>query len=277
MSLTDPTIDLDTLTLATGVRLEVASRGRGPAILFLHGYSDSWRSFEQILPRLPADVCALAVSQRGHGDSDRPPAGYRMTDLASDAAALLDVLGIDHATVVGHSMGSAVAQELALAHPERVSRLVLVGSATTLDLPVAHELEAAVRELRDPVPFEFAWEFQASTVHRPISTEFLRMAASESLKLPAHVWKELMIGMLAFRSRARLPELSVPTLIVWGDRDQFMNQAEQEALHSLIRGSQRLTYEDIGHAVHWEDPQRFTEDVLAFVGATTTRHAAIRH
>ena len=172
-------------------------------------------------------------------------------------------------------MGSIVAQELALTHPERVSKLVLVGSATTLDIPLVRELEGAVHALGDPISFDFAWDFQVSTVHRPISTEFLRMATQESLKLPARVWQDLMTGMVSFRSRERLPDLSMPTLIVWGDRDEIMSREEQETMHRLIRGSRRLTYEEIGHAVHWEDPQRFTDDLMSFVRAGQTQDAQV--
>src|SRR5262245_38892898 len=99
--------------------------------------------------RLPQDVHALAVSQRGHGDSERPPSGYRIADFAADALALLDSAGIERATVVGHSMGSLVAQELALTRPERVSCLVLIASATTFDVPGVAELAAALNELGD--------------------------------------------------------------------------------------------------------------------------------
>lgn len=105
------TIELHDVTLASGLRLEVATSGRGPAILFLHGYTDSWRSFEDILRRLPEDVHALAISQRGHGESDRPASGYHMADLAADAAVLLEGAGIAGAMVVGHSMGGRSPRE----------------------------------------------------------------------------------------------------------------------------------------------------------------------
>lgn len=91
----------------------------GTPVLLLHGVTDSWRSFETVLPHLPASIRAFAVTQRGHGDASRPPAGYRYADFAADLVALMDVLGLESALVSGHSMGRAIAQRFAIDYPER--------------------------------------------------------------------------------------------------------------------------------------------------------------
>jgi non-heme chloroperoxidase len=269
-------LDLHTLTLASGLRLEVAECGRGPAILFLHGYTDSWRSFESIMRRLPDDVRALAPSQRGHGGSDRPASGYTIADFAGDAVALLDAKGIDKATVVGHSMGSLVAQELAIAHPDRVARLVLVGAATTFDNPGVRGLEETVRTLADPVPRAFVEEFQASTAYRPLAQELLRMFVDESLKVPSRVWRDVAAGLLAFRSEDRVAHIQSPTLIVRGEYDEIAPESEEQRLRRSIRGCTVARYADTGHAPHWEQPERFTDELVAFVrDAAATREASV--
>jgi pimeloyl-ACP methyl ester carboxylesterase len=162
-------------------------------------------------------------------------------------------------------MGSLVAQALALAYPERVDRLVLVASATTFDTPLVRELEPAVNALPDPVPHDFALEFQSSTVHRPIPDDVLRVFVSESLLVPARIWAAALAGQIAFHSGGWLDRLTAPTLIVWGDHDSVVSRAEQDRLHRGIRGSKLVCYEDTGHAVQWERPQRFADDVIAFV------------
>jgi non-heme chloroperoxidase len=260
-------IDLDhrPITLASGLQLDCRDQGRGPAILFVHGYTDSWRSFEPVLRRMPASVRAVAYSQRGFGDSNQPASGYAIADFAADAAALLDTLGIADVTVVGHSMGSLVALELALSHPERVGRLVLVGASDSFDTPLVGELERAVSELGDSIPREFVHEFQASTVHRSIPEDFLRGVVDESMKVPPRVWREALAGIIAFRSADRLSRLTQPTLIVGGDRDEIASPSAQERLHRAIRGSKLLRYHDTGHGPHWEQPERFSEELLAFV------------
>src|SRR5215510_6495606 len=116
----------------------------------------------------------------------------------------MDAKGIQRATLVGHSMGSIVAQGVALAAPERVERLVLVGSATTVRAEAVVEFRQAVEKLSDPVPEEFAREFQLSCVHHPVPNEFMDRIVAQSRKAPARVWKAVMEGMLAGDYKARL-------------------------------------------------------------------------
>ena len=188
-----------------------------------------------------------------------------MDQLAADAAALLDALGIERATVVGHSMGSQVGQILAAAEPERVERLVLIGSGTSFDTPELREFAAVLDQLRDPVPTELARDFQVSTIHAPIPGELLATFVGESLKVPAHVWQQAMKGVLEFRSGSFLSRLRMPTLIVWGDHDAIVSRSEQEALRQGIGGARLRVFEDTGHAVHWERTERFAGELLAFL------------
>lgn len=99
------------IALPTGVTLPCVDRGPadGAPVVLLHGVTDSWRSFEPLLPHLPGSIRAIVPSLRAHGDADRPEGSYRPADFAADVAALLDRLGIDEAVLAGHSMGSAVA------------------------------------------------------------------------------------------------------------------------------------------------------------------------
>ena len=119
--------------LSTGVRLRYAESGDTSAhpVILLHGYSDSWFSFSRVLPSLAAGHHVYALDQRGHGDSERPAGGYSLRDLAADVIAFMDAEGLERAALVGHCMGSFVAQQAALAAPERVTHLVLISSATS--------------------------------------------------------------------------------------------------------------------------------------------------
>src|SRR5262245_54023538 len=78
----------------------------GLPVLLLHGYTDSRRSYDRVLAQLPDFLNAIAVSQRGHGDSDRPESGYQPADFAGDIVHLMDSLSIQRAVIVGHSMGA---------------------------------------------------------------------------------------------------------------------------------------------------------------------------
>jgi non-heme chloroperoxidase len=254
--------------LATGIRLRYAARGDGPdtPLILLHGYSDSWFSYSRVLGGLARDRRVYALDLRGHGDSDRPAGGFGMDDLAGDVLAFMDASGMGRAVLAGHSMGSFVAQQAAVRAPERISRLVLIGSATTpRRIQGIDELAAAVDALRDPVPAEFARDFQLSTIHHPVPPEFLDDAVAASLKLPARVWRAVMAGMLATDPVGRLGRLRIPTLILWGERDAVFDRAAQDDLLALLPDAALAVYPDTGHALHWERPGRFVRDLGDFL------------
>jgi pimeloyl-ACP methyl ester carboxylesterase len=249
--------------LATGIELEFAERGRGEALLLLHGYADSWYSWDGVLQALPETLRAVAPSQRGHGDSQKPAAGYELERFAEDAVALLDHLGIRRAVVCGHSMGSFIAQHLALAHPERVAGLVLVCGATTADNPVVRQLQADVRKLADPVDRAFAHDFQAGTVTHPLPEAVMARIMEETLKVPARVWHAALDGLIAWSPPRPLAEIASPTLVAWGEHDEIFPLTEQHALRDAIPGATLRIY-DTGHALHWERPREFAADLVAF-------------
>lgn len=249
------------VALPTGVRLCYAELGdpAGHAVLLLHGLSDSRRSFDRLLPLLPPSLRLIVPDQRGHGDSDRPDDGYTLPALAADALALLDALGVARATVVGHSLGSFVAQRLALAARERVAGLVLVASASAPDrMAGADDFAGAIAGLGasgdpdGPAPEAFVREFQASTVHVPVPADFMEDVVAASLRLPVRVWQALAHGLLAADDADRGHRL--PTLLLWGERDAYMLREEQDALLARLPAATLVTLADTGHAPHWERP-----------------------
>jgi non-heme chloroperoxidase len=254
--------------LSSGVTLEYAEQGNatGVPVVLLHGYTDSWRSFEGVLSYLPESIHAFAPSQRGYGDSDRPESTYLISELSEDLAQFLDAVGIQSAVIVGHSMGSMVAERFAIDHPKRTIGLLLAGTNSSLKgNPACEDFNPAVQELEDPIDPAFVQAFQESTLAHPISPDFLDTIVSESLKVPARIWKTAFAGFLQTDFSRELSKIQAPTLIIFGDQDRFMTQADHEAVRSRIRGSRMTTYEGAGHAMHWEEPSRFAADLVAFV------------
>lgn len=256
--------------LATGVHLRYAEAGPrdAPPLLLLHGYTDSWFSFSGIAPALAQRWRVLAPDQRGHGASDRPATGYAVPDLAGDALALLDALGIVEAAVLGHSMGSLVAQELALSAPQRVRALVLAGSAAHFRSPAVRELRDAIYSFGQEVPEPFVREFQLSTLQRPVDEAFLEAVVAESLTVPAHVWRGALEGQLAVDNTARLELIAAPTLVLRGTEDRIFDADAQAAPARRIAGAKEICYPGTGHALHWELPQAVARDVREFLLAT---------
>lgn len=255
--------------LSTGVTLPYLEQGlsSGIPVVLLHGTTDSWRSFEGVLPYLPAELRAFALTQRGHGDADRPETGYRPSDFSADVAAFLDAVGIDAAIVAGHSMGSFIAQRFALDYPERTLGLVLAGSFATLrdHAGIQEFWDEAIANLSDPVPEELAFEFQESTLTQAVPPAFLEMVVGESLKVPARVWKASFAGLMEADHRAELGKIAAPTLIIWGDQDTIAPGHQQDALAAGIPNARLLVYHGAGHGLHWEEPQRFAADLVVFV------------
>lgn len=270
---------LHQIQLPGGVRLEYAAQGHrsGLPVIALHGVTDSWRSFAPVLPYLPSDLSVLALTQRGHGNSDKPATGYRPADFAADVVAVMDALGIERALLVGHSMGSINAMRCAVDYPSRVAGLLLAGTMPWFGRPPEMRAfhDAQIAPLTDPVPAAFAREFQQSTLARPISAAWLDVFVAESLQVPARVWRASFAGFIGDDFSARLAAIDVPTQIVWGRHDLFCSAAEQQALRRLIRGAQFTEYPDAGHAMHWEEPQRFARDLYRFVSTVAAGTASV--
>ncbi len=261
-----------TTPLATGARLHYAERGdpEWEAIIFLHGYSDSWYSYSRVLPLISPSYPAFALTQRGHGDSDKPECCYTVDDFAADVDAFMDALGVDKATLFGHSTGALFAQRVALSYPRRVRRLVMLGAQTPENEAILGLVEE-VRALEDPVPSEFVREFQESTIYHPVPEEFLDTVVLESLKLPARVWRDYMeqaVLSIDHNYVVELREIDVPTLMLWGEQDALFPREEQERLAAAIPGATLKVYPETGHAVHWERPEQVVRDLEAFIKDT---------
>ena len=266
-------VQFATTQLATGVRLHYAERGEreGEAIIFLHGFSDSWFSFSRVLPLLSPEYHAFALTERGHGDSDKPECCYTRDDFAADVDAFMAAVGVQEATLVGHSGSSFIAQRVALDYPHRVSRLVLISSAVTLrNKEMLVELGKEMLALEDPISPEFVREWQEVNIYLPVPDEFFATVVSESLKLPARVWRDYWEGVALAPDddAARLGEIDVPTLIMWGEQDAVFSREEEELLVRTIPDATLKAYLETGHTVHWERPERFVRDLEAFIKDT---------
>jgi non-heme chloroperoxidase len=259
-----PMISFADVRLSNGVRLHYAEQGpaTAPAIVLLHGYSDSWFSFSRVMPLMPAEYRVIAIDARGHGDSERPAGGYRIEDMADDVLLLLDALKIRSAVIVGHSMGSFVAQAIAGKAPYRVTSLVLIGSAPVFDNANIRELVAAVGKLSDPIDRDFVRDFQYSTINQPVPEAFMLKAIANSERMPARVWKQIAQGFLEYHPAAARPR--VRTLVIGGRKDGVFSVDEHVALARQFDAPLEL-FDDIGHTLHWEDPGAFVQVLRRFL------------
>jgi pimeloyl-ACP methyl ester carboxylesterase/tetratricopeptide (TPR) repeat protein len=252
--------------LSTGVEMHYQQQGpaTGPAVILLHGYPDSSFSFSRVMPLLPSSMRVIAVDQRGHGQSSRAD-DYSMDAMARDVVAVMDALEVPTATLVGHSMGTFVARRAAVLAPQRVSRLVLIGPGPNRN-DVLLDLQKAVSQLNDPVDRAFLRDFQYSTIAKPVPEPFMNTVIAESQRLDAATMKAVLAGILSYK--AEEGAIAAPTLILGGSKDAVFSETEQRAIAGAIRGARAVIVPGIGHTIHWEDPQRFADEVTAFVGLT---------
>lgn len=257
------------VNLPTGVKLRYMVDGPRNAtpVLFLHGITDSSHSWSSTIPFLSDTYRTYALDQRGHGDSERPCFGYSMAQFAEDAVAFMDKKGIDQAVVVGHSMGSFIAHQIASVYPERVSHLVLVASAPT---SVKNELLTFVwdeyvglPEFQDPISEDFIRDFQTGS--NPVDPVFFEKALEETGKVPARVWKAAFRGLLTDDHSDFLDDVSAPTLILWGTEDAIYTSEDQMALQAALPGAVFIAYDGAGHNLQWEQPQQVAEDIRELV------------
>jgi len=261
-----PTPRFSNIQLSTGVRLHYAEQGdrSGPVVLMLHGFTDSWFSYSRVLKAMDPKYHVYVLDQRGHGESDQPPSGYTPREMADDVIAFMNATGINEATIVGHSMGSFVAQHVAALEPQRVKKLVLIGSAPSVKNGVVRALQTDINTLSNSVPDKFVRNFQEGLLVQPVPDEFMNTAIAESRRLPARLWKEIIKDLLT-GADADLSKIKSPTLIIWGDGETVFLRREQDALVAGIANSELDVYEETGHSPTWEFPERVARDLKEFI------------
>jgi non-heme chloroperoxidase len=267
------------IRLPNGAFLRYVEQGPADAmpLILLHGFPDSWLSYETVLANLPSPVRAIALSQRGFGNSDKPESGYHPRDLAADLAAFMTLRRIPRAIVAGHSLGALVAQRFALDFPERVAGLVLIGTFKAQhDNEELATLIDDVATMADPVDLDMVRAFQASTLAQPVADKFFRTVVAEGARLPLRIWRAVLKEVAAYDDFTELAQIRAPTILFWGERDNFSRYEQQQELASEIPGAELRVYAGAGHSLHWEGPRRFASDLANFV-RTLERDRLVRH
>jgi len=269
-----------------GHRRAFRKLGRGPALLLLHGIGDSSQTWVPLMRRLARRYTVIAPDLLGHGASDKPRADYSVAAYANGMRDLMEVLGVDRATIVGHSLGGGVAAQIAYQYPERCERLVLVASGgVARDVnPILRVAAAPFAELAIP-PLQWplgrlggnlllsalrvlgtdigrdATELKAVFEGLPDGSS--RGAFTRTLRSVVD-WRGQVVTML---DRCYLAE-GVPILLVWGDHDAVIPVAHAHRAHAAMPSSRLSIYAEAGHFPHHTDPDRFLRELRAFIDGT---------
>jgi len=265
-------ISVKRILLTTGVELEYAEQGNaaGIPVIFLHGITDSWHSFELAFSYLPQHIHAIALSQRGHGNSDKPADGYAPKDFGRDVAAFIQEKGLGPVVIVGHSMGGLNAQQFALDFPKLTKALVIVDSDPAFgnNKGMPEFLKDVLSMKGNVIEKGFMTEFQASTLKAPVDSSYFNLYVEEGLKCPLPVFQKALKSLVQNNLLNKIQQVKVPVAIFWGDHDAVCFKPGQDALKKKLPHARQFTYENTGHALHWEQPERFAKDLIQFINQT---------
>jgi pimeloyl-ACP methyl ester carboxylesterase len=244
--------------LASGITLSYVEMGdpKGKPVLLLHGWTDSSRAWTILAPHLLKHRL-LIPDQRGHGGSDKPACCYSTSAFAHDAMLLLDAKGISTADVIGHSLGSMVGQWIAAEHPERVGKLVLIGSTA---LPPMRRDDPFYREViafKAPPALgsEFMRGWSPSGSPTPVDRAFLAFADRETAAVPLQVWRGVMRELVEVPIGRFAPDIKAPVLILSGGKDPFFTAEHHAALVKAYPVAEAHVFPDLGHNLNMERPE----------------------
>jgi pimeloyl-ACP methyl ester carboxylesterase len=287
------------ISLANGITLRVAQGGPAEveAIILLHGFPESHRTWRHVAPALAEEFRVLAPDQRGFGASDKPVGveKYRADETVGDLLALADAYGIQRFTLVGHDWGGAISWAAALKHADRLNRLVIVNAPhpwifqrSVIDDREQRAASQYIRTFRSPMMEKTIDAMGLDTFFEKTFAGHVDLAEIPDEERRAYLddWKRegALTAMLNWYrasnivvpatdegeprpawARSPFPRVTVPTLVVWGMRDKALLPLQLDGLNMLVDDLEIMRIEDAGHFIPWERPEPVVAAIRAFM------------
>jgi 3-oxoadipate enol-lactonase len=254
------------------VALAYDVRGRGSPLVLIQGVGVGRWGWEPVADQLARRFQVITIDNRGIGASDAPPGHYSTRMMADDVLAVLDDAGIQQASLVGTSLGGMIAQEMALAHPERIDKLILVatipGGARSRPMPLGttYLLASALFMTSKAKLREFVQKTLGPTTLRRRPKTARRLAARKLAHPQSEsAWRAQTAAGMLFNPLGRQRRITQPTLIVQGTADQVVAPGNAEVLAGLIPDARVQRFHGAGHLLYWEQPKRFVRVVTDFL------------
>ncbi len=261
------------LDLDTGIRVHYRDIGKGRPILFIPGLAATLDSWNYQIPALHDDYRCITVDMRGHGESDKPCSDYSYDEMCNDVSSLLKTLDLHDVILVGWSMGAGVGLNYVTGFndDDRVTKLVMVSPATPYFLatetePYGMDADTAASSLegmRIALPETMA-AFAGANFHRTDMEATAALFLSQWLKMPAYVGYKYFKTLLTEDLRDKLSKVNMPTLICHGRHDQVSHPGWSEYMLQYIPDCHLVWFENSGHALMVEEPDKFSEELAAF-------------
>jgi pimeloyl-ACP methyl ester carboxylesterase len=266
------------------VQLHAVTGGEGPALLLIHGWPETWYAWRHVMPALAQDFEVIAVDQRGIGLSEKPASGYDTGTLAADLVKLMDALGHERFSVVGHDTGFAIGYALAADHPERVERVALAeipGPPTSAASPPAflpdplnaklwhipfNRVEHLPEQLiagREDLYFGYEFAVQGGNVPGEAIDYYVGMLSDPESLHGSLGWYRAFGETLAQNDERAKRPLTMPVLAIGGERSY--GDHVEHAMHALAEDVQGVVIPGTGHWVAEEAPERLLAALSAFL------------
>lgn len=270
----------DIFLTVQGVRIRYRQQGKGDPVLLIHGLGRSLQDWDDTMDDLSRHYQVIALDLVGSGYSDKPDVPYTLPGLARFILAFMDALQLPRATLVGNSMGAAIALHVAICAPQRMMSLVLVGP-----VGFGRQVNWALRLCSVPglgeifaTPSPFGARLTLSSIlhdRRLITPPRLQQEMNLS-RLPGATqhflrFTRMMIGPWGVHQAWRkamlqsLHDLKMPCLVVWGKEDRIVPVAQLEQLSQVLLNAQRVVFDGCGHCPQFEQPARFNTALMAFL------------
>jgi len=263
-----------------GSRVNYVEMGEGPPVILIHGLAGCWQNWLENIPHLARRHRVVALDLAGFGESELPQDEISIPGYGRLVDAFLGEIGIERAALVGNSMGGFIAAEVAISHPSRVEKLVLVSAAGLMRVGDRQQaaVERAARLFHPATAAVLAR--RAYLIKRP---KLRRRILYGIVRYPERIAPELVYEVASgagkpgffdalsaianYDYRDRLPAISAPTLLVWGRNDRIVPVSGAYEYERLIPGARRVIFEETGHLPMLERPGRFNQIVEEFLAS----------
>lgn len=256
-------VDLD-----TGIKMCYLTMGPedGTPLLLIHGATDSRLSWAQVAPILADQGYKVYIPElRGHGKTDKPEEddeAYTVQEHTADIVNFMDKVGLNKVNITGHSLGSLIAQEIAISYPERAASITLIASgAKSCDNEAltwcyygdgTDYLGVHGYDEEQTMPEDFVRDWTACTNE---DVDFDEGIYKHAAQLPYYAWAHIFGGLLTYDNRDRLDAITCPVQIIWGSEDVIFLEADQEELQSGLTNAANVKFvkiEGASHNTHWD-------------------------
>lgn len=253
------------IVLADGMRFVYLEGGQGEPLLLVHGFGANKDAFSRVAEFLTPHFHLIIPDLLGFGESDRPQAAdYAPVEQAARLRALAEALGLKQLHLGGSSMGGHIALSYAARYPAEVQSLWLLDAGGIRSVPDASSSNVPV-SVRSGEDLKKVMEFNMSEPPF-IPAPMLKVLAQERIR-NHDLEQRILPQVMADSVEARIADLRMPTLIVWGEQDRTLGIATADKLHTLLKNSQLIVMPGIGHLPMLERPQQTAEDYLGYRAA----------